>query len=238
MKSKQVYIIRDSYFFKKLVDSLDEEKKFMAINSCEPSLCFDESNGFFIYISERGKDSLKIPINKGTELEILAMNYINNYDNFILRENFSENNSIKHIIATQKRGQNFEFLNDLIYYNIELRDMFGIEINTKEEAKKLIMNVMSLFDDVSSEEKEEQASKVVDNKKCYQTPHNNDEDNMKVYANIAIDAMLNLLRLAYNTNSDEKKFLDPVVNKMLIYLMDNARIKISKIKGMEGMSYD
>lgn len=235
MKSKQVYIIRDSYFFKKLTDSLEEEKRLMVINSCDPSLCFDESNGFFIYISERGKDPIKIPVNKGTELEILAMNYINNYDNFILRENFFENNAIRHIISTQKRGQNFEFLSDLIYYNIELRDMFDIEINTKEEAKKLIMNVMSLFDDVSFEEKKEQASKAVDNKKCYQTPHNNDEDNMKVYANIALDAMLNLLRLAYNTNPDEKKFFDSVVNKTLIYLMDNARIKISKIKGMEGM---
>ena len=235
MTNRQVYIIRDSYFFKKLVDSLDEGKKFMVINSCEPSLCYDESNGFFIYISERGKDPIKIPINKGTELEALAMYYINNYDSFILRENSSENNVIRHIINTQKRWQNFEFLSDLIYYNVELKDMFDIKINTKEEAKKLIVNVMGLFEDVSPEDREEQASKVIKNKKCYQTPHNNDEDNMKLYANIAVDAMINLLRLVYNTNPDDKKLLDPVINKMLIYLMDNARIKISKIKGMEGM---
>ena len=236
MTNRQVYIIRDSYFFKKLIDSLDEEKKFMVINSCEPSLCFDESDGYFIYISERGKDPIKILINKGTELEALAMYYINNYDNFILRENSSENSVIRHIINTQKRGQNFEFLGDLIYYNVELKDMFDIEINTKEEARKLIMNVMGLFEDVPPEDREEQASRVIENKKCYQTPHNNDEDNMKLYANIAVDAMINLLRLAYNTNSDDKKLINPVINKMLIYLMDNARFKISKIKGMEGMN--
>ena len=235
MINRQVPIIRDSYFYKKLIESLDEEKKSILLKNLEPSLCYDETKKFFIYISERGKDPIKIPIAVGTELDILASNYINNYDNFVLRENFSENNAIRHIISTQKRGQNFEFLSDLIYYNVELKDMFDIEINTKEEARKLIMNVMGLFEDVPLEDREEQASRVIENKKCYQTPHNNDEDNMKLYANIAVDAMINLLRLAYNTNSDDKKLIDPVINKMLIYLMDNARIKISKIKGMEGM---
>lgn len=227
-------VVKGSALFRELVknfESMDKMESFYEDSCVYLCVNYEEDTKYFKVCSLNIPNfSYSIHIEKRSNLDSLAISYIKNYKDFLFKENLSsldkEIFSINYINENSIK-ENSDFLFDLIYHVNDLRNSYSKDINVKEEAKKLISNVMALFTDVAPEERALQAEKVIETKKCYVTPNENIDINIDTYSKIIVDSLINLFVLEYFRECPEAKKLSNVKAKVIMKLLTTALIKLS-----------